>query len=216
MTEHIEVRQYQPKDRKTLRRISYETSFLGKADDLFDEPEILADALTLYFTDSEPQSCFVAVKEGKVVGYLIGAKNEKEMDKVSWVRIYPRLVWTALVRGLLFKKKTFRFVAGVFESFMKGEFKAPDFSEEYPAIVHINISRNFRGGGIGQKLIRAYEHYLSKNGVVGYRASTMTDNAKHFFEKCGMSVLFTTSRSYLRYYCSKDIPIYILGKRLIS
>lgn len=215
MIENVLIRPYARKDRKTLRQISYETSFMGKADDLFDEPEILADALTLYFTDSEPQSCFVAVKDGKVIGYLIGAKNENEMAKVSWYKIYPRLFWTALIRGLFLKKKTFRFIAGLLTSYLKGEFESPDFSGEYPAIFHINIAKDFRGGKIGYRLVEAYSEYLKQNGVLAVRASTMSDPAKKFFEKCGLTTLFTTHRSYLRYYFQKDIPLYILGKKLV-
>ena len=213
--ENVLVRKYRPADRMALRRISYETSFLGKADDLFDEPEILADALTLYFTDSEPQSCFVALKDDKVIGYLIGAKNESAMAKVSWFKIYPRLFWVALIRGLFLKKKTVRFVAGLLASYWKGEFESPDFSQDYPAILHINIARNFRGGGVGHQLVDAYCEYLKQNGVTSVRASTMSDLAKKFFEKCGFVTLFTTHRSYLRYYFQKDIPLYVLGKKIV-
>ncbi len=211
--DNIVIRKYLPADRKALRRISYETSFLGMADDLFDEPEILADALTSYFTDSEPESCFVAVKDDIVVGYLIGAKNEAAMEKVAWFRVYPHLLWTALVRGLFLKRKTFRFFAGVIASSFKGEFAAPDFSHEYPAILHINIRRDFRGGGVGHKLVAAYFSYLEQNGICGVRASTMAEPAREFFEKCGLKILFTTRRSYLRYYFQKDIPLYILGRK---
>lgn len=213
--ENISIRKYASSDRNALRRISYETAFLGKADDLFDEPEILADALTLYFTDSEPQSCFVAVKDNKVIGYLIGTKNENEMAAVSWFKIYPRLFWTALIRGLFLKKKTFRFLAGLWESYWKGEFDSPDFSQDYPAILHINIARDFRGGGVGHQLVDAYCTYLKQNGVSSVRASTMSDLAKKFFEKCGFVTLFTTHRSYLRYYFQKDIPLYVLGKKIV-
>lgn len=212
-SDNISIRKYKPRDRQALRRISYETSFLGKADDLFDEPEILADALTLYFTDSEPESCFVAVKGDKVIGYLIGAKNEKDMAKVSWFKIYPRLFWVAIIRGLFLKQKTFRFLAGVFASYVRGEFAAPDFSQEYPAILHINIAYGCRGSGVGYQLVDAYCQYLMQNGVSSVRASTMSDSARGFFEKCGFSTLFTTHRSYLRYYFQKDIPLIIVGKK---
>ncbi len=215
VVENIRIRKYMPCDRKDLRRISYETSFLEKADDLFDEPEILADALTLYFTDSEPQSCFVAVIDDKVIGYLIGTKNEIAMAKVSWFKIYPRLFWTALIRGLFLKRKTFRFLVGLVTSYFKGEFKSPDFSQEYPAILHINIARDFRGGGVGYQLVAAYCEYLKQIGVLSLRASTMSDLAMGFFQKCGFVTLFTTHRSYLHYYFQKDIPLYILGKKII-
>jgi len=210
----VVIRNYTRNDRPALRKISYDTSFLGKAEELFDEPEILADALTLYFTDNEPKSCFVAEIEGRVVGYLIGAKSQQEMSRVEWFKIYPHLVWTGLLHGVFFKKKTFCFLAGLFLSSLKGEFKSPDFSDQYPAILHINVAQDFRGLGVGQKLIEVYCQYLQKNGVAGVHVATMVESAKQFFERCGFGVLYMTNRSYLHYYFHKNIPIYILGKKI--
>ena len=73
---NIVIRKFNSKDRNGIRGISCDTAFLGKPrTDFFDDDEILADALTLYFTDYEPGSCFVAVYGEKVVGYLVGAKD---------------------------------------------------------------------------------------------------------------------------------------------
>jgi len=213
---HIEIRNYGKQDRKALRRISYETSFLGRADDLFDQPELVADALTLYFTDSEPESCFVAVNGDKIVGYLIGAKNENAMSKISWLKVYPRLLWEAVINGIFFKTKTFKFFSAVIASFWKGEFRSPDFSAQFPAILHINVDKDFRGGGVGRKLINFYIEYLKNNAVAGMRAAVMSEAAKAFFEHCDFKVLFTAKRSYLRYYLNEDLNVYILGKKLLD
>lgn len=211
----IYIRYYQRRDRKVLRRIAYETSFLERADELFDEPELLADALTLYFTDIEPQSCFVAEKDGKVIGYLIGAKDETHMSRIAWLRIYPKLFWRALTSGLFLKQKTFRFLAGVIAGLVKGEFHSPDFAQEYPAIFHINVSRSARGHGVGKLLLTAYIDHLRKSGVSGVHLATMSDGARAFFERNGFKLLYTTSRSFLKYYFRKDIPYFILGKKLL-
>lgn len=211
---HIEIRNFEKKDRPGVRRISYETSFLGKADELFDQQELVADALTLYFTDNEPESCFVAVDDGKVVGYLIGAKDENAMSKISWFKVYPRLFGETLIYGVFFKRKTFRFFLSVCQSFLKGEFRTPDFSHEFPAIFHINVAKEYRSEGIGHHLVDFYLEYLKRNNVAGVRVSIMSDSAKGFFERCGFSVLFATKRTYLRYYLKGDINTYLLGKRL--
>lgn len=214
MEHEIIIRKYLKRDRNALRKISYETSFMEKASDLFDEPQILADALTLYFTDIEPESCFVAQQGNLIIGYIIGAKNESKMSQAAWFKIYPWLCWRALMTGTFFKVKTLRFLLGVFASFFKGEFHSPDFTAEYPAIFHINIARHFRGGGVGRKLVETYLEYLKAEGVKGVHLSTMSEGAKAFFEKLGFRSLFTTQRSFLRYYFQKDIPVYILGKKV--
>ena len=105
------IRSYRKVDRPSLRMISFETAFLGRpADAFFNDPEILADFLTLYFTDHEPASSFVAEVDGSVVGYLIGAKNERALDRIFLLNILPRLFLKAFLRGTFFNRKNSAFV----------------------------------------------------------------------------------------------------------
>lgn len=61
MMDNIIIRPFRKDDRESVRRISCETAFWGKnRKNIFADDEILADALTMYFTDYEPESCFVA------------------------------------------------------------------------------------------------------------------------------------------------------------
>ena len=71
-----DIRKFQSGDREAVRRICCATALLGNPSSIFfDGDEIFADAITLYFTDYEPESCFVAEHQGEVVVYLIGAKD---------------------------------------------------------------------------------------------------------------------------------------------
>lgn len=73
LNNNIFIRKFNNCDRKDIRRISCDTAFLEESRKVFfDDDEILADALTLYFTDYEPDSCFVAVKNDKIIGYIKG------------------------------------------------------------------------------------------------------------------------------------------------
>ncbi len=102
---NVVIRKFESRDREELRKISCDTAFLGKPrTDFFDDDEILADALTLYFTDYELGSCFVAVCSEKVVGYVVGAKNERAMDRVFKLKIAPLLFIKAIRKGVFLKK----------------------------------------------------------------------------------------------------------------
>lgn len=68
----IKIRNYQIKDRDAIRKISLESMFLGEYRASIFDDEILAHILTIYSTDYEPLSCFVAVKENQVIGYIMG------------------------------------------------------------------------------------------------------------------------------------------------
>jgi GNAT superfamily N-acetyltransferase len=182
----------------------------------FDDDEIFADALTVYFTEYEPESCFVAEYENSVIGYLLGAKDVLHMDKIFTDKIALPLFIKALRSGTFFRKRNMKFLFHVFLSLVKGEFKAPTFSKAYPATLHINIIKDYRAGGVGSKLINAYLDYLKKQAVEGVHFATMSDKASQFFKKQNFQLLFQGERSYFRYFLGKNIPIYIYGMRILE
>lgn len=210
------IRKYRSDDRESVRNISWDTAFLGSpADIFFFGKNILADFLTLYFTDYEPQSCFVAENKGRVVGYLIGAKNIGAISASFKFKTAARLLIKAITGNEFFKKKNLIFSFNCLLSFFRGEFSMPDFSKGYPATLHINIGKGFRGQNIGSRLMSAYLDYLVKEKVPGVSLATMSDKAAEFFKKQGFNLLHAGRRSYLRYLLHKDLPVYIFGKKLL-
>jgi len=209
------IRHFQQTDRLYVRELAWNTAFLGEpASAFFGDKEILADILTSYFTDYEPGSCFIAESDNKVVGYLLGAKNTAAMDKVAELKIAPRLLAKSLVNGVFFKKKNIILAFRLLVSFLKGEFRMPDFSREYPATLHINLDRNSRNLRIGSKLMDYYLEYLAGESIPGVYLATMSDKASGFFKKQGFNLLHKGRRSYFRHILHKDVPLYVYGKRL--
>lgn len=211
--DNIIVRRFQPADRSAVRNIACETAFLEAVEGrLIEDDEILADILTLYYTDYEPESCFVAVNDSEIIGYIIGTKNAKRADRIFSYRIIPLLSLKYFFKGNLFRKKYLRLGFDAIKSKVNGEFAMPDFSNEYPAELHINLKKGFRGGGVGRKLIEHFLSYLKENGIHGVHLTTMSDNAKLFFERVGFQVLHKTQLSFLRFYLHKSIPYYSMGR----
>ena len=209
------IRKFRKDDRKDVRRICCATALKGKPSSLFFAgDEVLADALTLYFTDYEPESCFVAECNGVVTGYIIGSRDVSVAKRVARTSIMPWLIVKALVRGTLFKGKNIRFIWHCLISFFKREFDEPDFSKTYPATLHINIQEGWRDVGLGAKLIEAYLSYLIAQGVAGVHFATLSEQASKFFQNQHFELLYAGRRSYFRYILGRDIPIYIYGKRL--
>jgi len=180
----------------------------------FDDDEIFADALTIYFTDYEPESCFVAEYEGSVIGYLLGAKDVRRMDNIFADKIALPLFIKALRHRTFFNKKNMQFIFRVFLSLLKGEFKSPAFSKYHPATLHINIIKEYRAGGIGSKLINAYLDYLKEQAVKGVHFATMSDKASQFFKKQNFQLLFQAERSYFRHFLGKNVPVFIFGMQI--
>jgi GNAT superfamily N-acetyltransferase len=180
----------------------------------FTDDEVFADALTSYFTDHEPGSCFVAVVNGEVVGYVIGAKDTCAMNRVFTRSVALPLAVKALARGVFFGAKNLRFLSRCLASLVKGEFAAPDFSAQYPATLHINVDKAHRSSGVGSMLIGAYVEHLSLSGVKGVHLATMSEKAAEFFGKLGFQRLHSGKRGYFRHVLGTDVPVYVYGMRL--
>lgn len=213
----MQIRKFEPKDRKEVRQITHDTAFMGEAASVFfDGREIISDALSLYFTDYEPESCFVAQANQEVVGYLFGAKNMAASEKLISKKIMPRLFWSAITGNALLKKKNIIFIFKVLLSLIKGEFIAPNFNKMYPAILHINIKAGYRGLDIGSRLISAYLEYLKKEKITGVHLATMSKEAGNFFAKRGFQLLYEAKRSYFSHILHKDVPLLIYGMKLFK
>lgn len=211
----IRIRPFDKADRQAIRDIFHATAFLGKpAGAFFDAKEIICDALTAYFTDYEPEACFVAVADGVIAGCLIGAKSKAESEKIIGQKIFPGLIWKALMSGAFFNWKNIRFIQKSVSSAIKGEFKADDFSKEYPATLHINLKAEYRAQGIGARLIAAYCDYLVKEKIPGVCLATMSERAGVFFSEQGFVLLHTGKRSYFSHILKRDVPVFIYGKIL--
>ena len=216
MPPDIIIRPYEPQDRPAVRRIACETAFRDDAPRqaiLYDD-EILADALIRYFIDYEPTSCFVAVAGDKVVGYIIGTLDCRAMEETTFSEIIPALLARALWRGVFFRPSAVRFFFNVAVSFLKGEFRSPDFSHDYPAMLHINIDKNFRACGVGSRLIARFIAFLQEKKSKGVHFGTLSERAAKFFAANGFVKLHTSRRSYLRYYLRRDLPYYVFGMKI--
>ena len=211
----VVIRSFRREDRDRVRDIAWNTAFLGEpASAFFDDKEILTDFLTAYFTDYEPESCLVAEVEGRVIGYLVGTKNTVLLEEVCREKIVLHLLAKAWVRGTLLRRKNIIFLFHFVVNLLNGEFKMPDFSKDYPATLHINIEKGFRGLGIGSKLMAKYLEYLVKESISGVYLPTMSNEASLFFVRQGFSLLHKGQRSYFKYILHRKVPLYIYGKNL--
>lgn len=203
-----------PSDRGAVRDISYTTSLEGRVQDFLDAREAVEDALTLYFTDHVPGSCFVAEENGKVIGYLLGTDDVRAMEKVMAWKILPRIFRQVVVQGVIFRRKNLLFLWNYCLGFCRGEFTRVRFDRQFPAVFHLNVLDGFRGKGIGTALVERNLAFLRGKGARGVHISVMSEQAKGLFIKLGFEVLYSSRRAYLKYVLGHDTPYYILGKKL--
>src|SRR5437660_8765481 len=70
------IRGCRKSDREAVRKLCCNTGFLGEPiDPVYEDRELFADFLTTYYTDHEPESCFLLEVDGEISGYLLGSRK---------------------------------------------------------------------------------------------------------------------------------------------
>src|SRR5207249_6014364 len=78
------IRSYRKSDREAVRKLCCDTGFLGDPiDPVYEDRELFADFLTTYYTDHEPESCFLLELDGEIRGYLLGSRKRSEERRVG-------------------------------------------------------------------------------------------------------------------------------------
>lgn len=217
MEKPVTIRKFKASDRNALRKIACDTAFMGEPCEMFFEcRDFLADILTVYFTDYEPESCFVAEMDNKVVGYLTGTKDIKNYYKIFTLKILPKLVFKFIFKGVFFNKKNIIYFFNLFKSLIKGELRGPDINKKYPALLHINIDKCCRGMHVGSVLIEFFLNYLKSKNISGVHLNAKSENATKFFEKKGFIKIFEIKRTYFFYLLKKPFIYYYYAKILIN
>jgi GNAT superfamily N-acetyltransferase len=186
------IRNYQPADRVAVREIACDTADAGEPmERFFHDRRTMSDVLTRYYTDYEPGSLWVAECDGRVVGYLMGCLDTRRQERVTRGRILPRVIVGAIARGVLLHADAWRLLASFVGTMVLGGFPYPVDLTAYPAHFHINIREGCRGGGVGPRLVEAFQQQAGRAGVRGIHVIARGDNAggRRFFEKMGFKLL---------------------------
>ena len=186
------IRPYAAGDRAALRRICCDTADAGRrVEAFFDDRELIADLLTNYYTDFEPESAWVAEQAGEVVGYLTGCRDTGRFRRIMFGRIAPQALFKAFWRGTWWAASTRRLIRCNLPTWWRllGHRAIP--LAGYPAHLHINLRPGMQGQGIGRQLINQFLAQLRAAGIPGVHLSAREDNmaALAFFEKRGFARL---------------------------
>lgn len=182
------IRPYQPGDRAAVRTICCDTADAGEpVENFFHDRDFIADLVTRYYTDFEPQSSWVAESEGQVVGYLNGSLDSRRSQRITIWRIAPVAVLSAIGRGALWRRETWRWVRALWRTLRSGGAQRRPLFAEYPAHLHVNVDKSARSRLVGPRLVERFFDQVKVAGVSGVHAAVRGDNAggRKFFERLG-------------------------------
>jgi ribosomal protein S18 acetylase RimI-like enzyme len=186
----ILIRPYESTDRDGVRKVCYETGFMGeRVDWLWRDEESFCDMFSAHWTDNEPELAIVAVLDDVVVGYLLGS-----MDSRSVANAGKLVAHHAFARGMLISPGTagffWRMIGDGIADSLRHRLPPPTYYDErWPAHLHIDLQPVCRGQGVGAALVRGWLDTLRKASVRGCHLQTMAENHKAiaFFEAMGFT-----------------------------
>lgn len=171
------IRSYEARDRAAVRDICFLTGSMGESiEKVYADKESFADMFTGYFTDCEPESCFVLERksDGVLVGYLLGALDARRAEPPVRVAIRH-----ALSRGLLFRPGTAGYFGRALLDLVRDRsIERPRVDlDRYPATLHMNLMPEARHGN-GFAIYQVWEEYLRAHGVRGIHGEVGAANAR--------------------------------------
>ena len=175
----IGIRKYEAKDKPAALKILVETSRLPVATK--EDIRYLELLYNDYYTETEPENCFVAVDENdEAVGYIICAQDHRKFLDTFKKFYLPEI--KELGFGYYF-----RAIMDIYSHLV--------FVKKYPAHLHINVLNVCQGQGTGTKLMDALKDELRSKGVKGLMLSCAADNdgAIRFYKRNGFKVLAVIS-----------------------
>lgn len=171
----LTVRKYQATDKPAVRHILIETSRLPVETE--KDIKLLELLYNDYYTEVEPEHCFVAADENDVaVGYIICAADYKKFRRAFMKFYLPEIKEL----GIKYYIQAFMDITG-----------HALYAAKYPAHLHINVLPVCQGKGTGTELMNALKAELKKCGVKGLMLSCAADNdgAIRFYKRNSFKVL---------------------------
>ncbi|HEQ60666.1 MAG TPA: GNAT family N-acetyltransferase [Firmicutes bacterium] len=180
------VRPYRAEDRPEVRRICADTGWLGEPiDGVFQDRELFADFLTTYYLDYEPDSCWVAERDGRIVAYAMGSVRPERHRKLT-----KRIAWRCGLKGawrLLtgrYNRATRKFIGWILFRAGKEEPEAlPD-----AAHMHWNMLPEARGTEVGKCFLESFVRHARASGMkkmYGHMTIPPGKRSTRIFERMG-------------------------------
>ena len=166
------IRAYQKQDFRFVQDICMETSVYGADCSAIERAQLCA-LYCDYYLDNQGETCFVAEEDGKVVGYVLCAPDVDDYQE----KMHD--VYMPLVKKLN-SGEFYRMAA-------ENKIQQRYIHAGYTAHLHVNVTADYQGKGIGSQLIATLLEKLKSMYVEGVRLIVARKNQRacNFYAKNG-------------------------------
>ena len=182
-----QIRRFEERDRTALRELFGRAGEGSPTQSLWGDEESEADVYLNPYMDSEPESLFVAMVDGMLVGYLTGcldgSRFPSECDRMRGVIAKHRLMFRRKPAAFFARSMVDMATTAIRRQPTAGEVEDP----RWPAHLHVNVLPQVRSGGVGQALMDRWLKRLRETDSPGCYLQTLVENirAVRFFERVG-------------------------------
>lgn len=174
----ITIRHAKPWDAPDMTRICHETASVAVTD---DDAHAFALRWALAYLELCGDYCFVAQQHERLLGYIVGTADTPVFLQQFATHVLPQL------------KRLIGPEHPMAEMYLSGAQLAPEFATvvaDYPAHLHINLTADSRGLGVGKQLMQAFERQLIGDQVAGVHLGVAGKNlaAVRFYQRQGYEV----------------------------
>lgn len=177
-------------DKKALYRICQQTGDAGKdATHIFHDVDLLGDLYVGPYLEFEPELAWT-IEDGRgVCGYVLAVS-----DTVAYQKWHLRNWLPKIRKGRHFPKspeEDWTMDDALRASLFEFEFDRPEWLEQFPSHIHIDLLPRIQGKGWGSRYAQDMLDTLCQKGSVGVHLGMHPENlqALSFYQKLGFQVL---------------------------
>jgi hypothetical protein len=200
------VRRFESRDREAVRFLCCQTGFLGKPiDPVFEDRELFADYLTSYYTDVEPESCFVLEQNGRLVGYLLGSRRPFRQQLHSLFQ-NMRLLIKGISRYPSYNRATRDFIGWI----LRNSWREVPAVPRRTAHFHFNVLPEAQSIAGTRAMMNTYFDYLREKGetaVFGQMVTFESRRGAKVLERYGFRIL--DKREITKWRDKHPEPVYL-------
>ncbi|WP_253784858.1 GNAT family N-acetyltransferase [Nocardia amikacinitolerans] len=185
----MEIRRFTESDRDELGALARRAGAGAPTESLWGHAESEAAVYLDPYLDIEPESLFVAVRDGALVGYLAGCVDSaafpSEDERIEAAIRRYRLVFRRGPAAFFARAALDASVAKLRRQPTAGDFTDP----RWPSHLHINVAEEGRGTGAADGLIARFLEHATAAGSPGCHLQTLVENTRavRFFERSGFT-----------------------------
>lgn len=185
----MEIRGFTEADRAELKTLAIDVGEGSPTASLWGHTESEIAVYLEPYMDHAPQSLFVAVDDGRLVGYLAGC-----VDTTAFPSEEARMDAAIRKYRLILRRKPAAFFARATVDTLSAKLRRQPTAGElddprWPSHLHIDLAPRARGTGAADALMRHFLDHLASAGSPGCYLQTLVENtrATRFFERMGFT-----------------------------